>query len=132
MTKLYSIVQLFAACLMVSAWYMGWVDLMLDNDQTYIVELIAVLSLVAIHLGPRWPDTMKWIAGFLPLLGMVGTLIGFMVGFGEVNAANMMDPEAFKDLVGQMLSGLGTALSTTLVGVICFIWLEVSRRCLNK
>jgi hypothetical protein len=133
LTKRFAILQLLVACLMVSAWYMGWVDRMMDNDQTYIVELIVVISLIAVHIGPRNPSLMKWMSDFMPLLGMVGTVIGFLLAFsGEVNPTNMMDPALFKEMVGRMLAGLGTALSTTLVGLLCFIWLEISGRCLIK
>jgi flagellar motor component MotA len=123
---------MFGVCLLVAAFYLGWLDLVRDADQTYIVEAIMVLTLLSINLG-RHPDLMKWVGDFLPLLGLTGTVIGFMLAFsGNVTAENMMDPESFKGLVTQMLSGLGTALSTTLVGIIGFMWVEVSRRCLTR
>jgi hypothetical protein len=111
---------------------MGWVDLIRESDQTYIAEGIALLSILAVNVGYLRPGLLKWIAEFCPLLGMLGTVIGFILAFSDVSAEGMMDPEGFKVIVGQMLSGLGTALSTTLVGLVCYIWLEVSHKCTAK
>lgn len=124
---------MFGCCLFASAYYLGWVELLRHSDRTGIVEGISALAIIGCFGSLYSRKLAAWIASFLPLLGLLGTVIGFMLAFGgDINPETMTDPEGFKQLVAQMLSGLGTALSTTLVGIVAYIWLEVSLRCITK
>ena len=59
-------------------------------------------------------------------LGMVGTLIGFIVvlssAFGSIDVAN---PAELKQVIASLATGMGTALVTTLVGLVHSIVLKV-------
>ena len=124
---------MFGVCCLLACWYMGWVQLVLSADQTYIVEGISVAFIGALIACMYNPGFAGWVGGMLPAVGLMGTVIGFMIAFtGEVTPEAMVDPESFKRLVARMLSGLGTALSTTLVGVVGYLGVEITLRCASK
>lgn len=56
---------------------------------------------------------------------MVGTLVGFITvlstAFGDVDAAN---PEQLKQILSVIATGMGTALVTTLVGLVSSLILK--------
>lgn len=55
-----------------------------------------------------------------PLLGLLGTVWGFMMMFGDKFAAALGgDPDLAKEALGQMASGISTAFVTTGVGIAC-------------
>ena len=62
-------------------------------------------------------------------IGMIGTVIGFimmLVGFTDVDTSSV---EKIQDLLGSMSGGMSTALYTTLVGLICSQALKIE--CFN-
>jgi len=67
-----------------------------------------------------------WFASDLCLtIGMIGTVIGFIMmlaGFGAVDAK---DASSIQNLMSSMSSGMATALYTTLAGLICSSLLKI-------
>jgi biopolymer transport protein ExbB/TolQ len=69
---------------------------------------------------------LEWFASDLVLsLGMIGTIVGFMImlygTFGEIDVTDM---ESVRNVLSAMSSGLYTALSTTLLGLISSVILK--------
>ena len=117
----------------------GFVDYLMKTDVTYLSFIIFGVSQVAnavlLHksyqqkkgvsfqedrYGPLW-----FTSDALLSLGMVGTLVGFITvlstAFGDVDAAN---PEQLKQILSVIATGMGTALVTTLVGLVSSLILK--------
>ena len=123
--------SVFAAFLM---YYFGILDMVVLGDKTYISMGILgayfALSLenIRIHYRPISTDEMvkgspydiQWFySEQLMTLGMIGTVIGFLImlstAFVNVDVTSVND---MKNVIGNMAMGMGTALWTTLFGLI--------------
>ena len=122
-----------------AAYHFGFVNYLLETDTTYLTFGIFVVFQVANaylllkswqtkngkyfesdRYGPLW-----FTSDALLSLGMVGTLIGFITvlstAFGSIDAA---DPEQLKMVLAVLATGMGTALTTTLLGLITSLILK--------
>lgn len=66
---------------------------------------------------------IRYIANALVMLGLIGTVVGFVMALKGVNASNASDSGSITALVGTMINGMGVALYTTLVGSVLNLWL---------
>jgi len=66
---------------------------------------------------------VRHIAGSLVLLGLIGTVIGFVIALSGVDPANASDIDSVGPMISTLISGMSTALYTTLVGSILNVWL---------
>jgi hypothetical protein len=67
----------------------------------------------------RGPQEMGWfLAGLLVKLGLLGTVIGFILMMGSVADLESLDISDAQDLIQRMTRGMGVALVTTLVGLV--------------
>jgi flagellar motor component MotA len=59
-------------------------------------------------------------------IGMMGTVLGFILMLGGSNLASIdpTDVEGMKNVIGQLASGMSTALLTTLTGLIVSVSLR--------
>ena len=71
-------------------------------------------------------DKKLWyIAEALIAIGMIGTVVGFTMLFGEAFATlDVSNPESIADVLTDLAMGMGTALITTLTGLICSLILK--------
>lgn len=69
---------------------------------------------------------IRHIANALVMLGLVGTVVGFVMALDGVDASSASDTDAIGSMVGTMIHGLGVALYTTLVGSVLNIWLSAN------
>jgi hypothetical protein len=76
--------------------------------------------------------SIRHVANSLVFLGLLGTVIGFIMALSGVNADAAGDVEAIKPMVATLLGGMSVALYTTLVGAILNIWLMVNYRLLES
>ena len=128
-----SIVMLFLG------WQFGFLQTLYETDVTFISWLIIGLYLVLsmrtgwkIHMfditnnkqsssRPEW-----YMSEMLLSLGMVGTVIGFIYMLSTMfTDINVEDIASVQYALGQMATGMGTALWTTLMGLICSILLKL-------
>jgi len=128
-----SIVMLFLC------WQFGFLTTLYNTDVTYISWLITglyiVLSLRAgwkIHMFDITNDKQSssrpewYMSEMLLSLGMVGTVIGFIYMLSTMfTDINVQDINSVQYALGQMATGMGTALWTTLTGLICSILLKL-------
>ena len=81
-----------------------------DINQALYIKLIGRLGGLA------------WGAGLLTLLGLIGTVLGIQMSVSGVDPRAAGDVSQVPEIVGNMLSGIGVALGTTLTGGVFNIW----------
>ena len=62
-------------------------------------------------------------ANSLVILGLIGTVIGFIIALSGVDPENASNINAVAPMVSTLVEGMSTALYTTLVGAVLNIWL---------
>ncbi len=75
---------------------------------------------------------VRHIANSLVFLGLIGTVIGFMIALSGVDPEQAADISAIGPMVSTLISGMSVALSTTLVGAILNVWLMINYRLLES
>ena len=69
---------------------------------------------------------IKFIANTLVVLGLIGTVIGFIIALSGVDGSGVSsNPEEVSKMVSTLIQGMSVALYTTLVGSICSVWLNI-------
>ena len=58
-------------------------------------------------------------------LGMIGTVIGFMLMLSGFSSVNFEDVSSVQSLIATLSSGMSTSLSTTLVGLVASVILKL-------
>ena len=71
------------------------------------------------------------IANSLVLLGLIGTVLGFIIALSGVDPQAASDVTAVSPMVSRLLSGMSVALYTTLVGAVLNLWLTVNYQLLS-
>jgi biopolymer transport protein ExbB/TolQ len=71
-------------------------------------------------------SVVRQIAGSLVILGLIGTVIGFIIALSGVHPDQAADVKAITPMVSTLIAGMSTALYTTLVGAVLNIWLTVN------
>ena len=113
---------------------MGWLVPVYTNDLTYITFLITVVTIfTTLSLGYKFkvPDVdtvdVEWFVSDVVLtLGMLGTIIGFMIMLqGTFSSIEFNDANSIRLALSSMSQGLFTALNTTLIGLVSSIILKV-------
>jgi biopolymer transport protein ExbB/TolQ len=74
---------------------------------------------------------VRHIANSLVLLGLIGTVIGFIIALSGVDPQQAADVAAIGPMVSTLIQGMSVALYTTLVGAVLNIWLMVNYRLLE-
>jgi hypothetical protein len=73
---------------------------------------------------------VRHIGSTLVLLGLLGTVVGFIIALSGVDPQKATEVSAISPMVSTLIRGMSTALYTTLVGCILNIWLMVNYRLL--
>lgn len=67
----------------------------------------------------RGPHETGWfVTGILTKLGLIGTVIGFVLMLGSVSGMESFDVDNVQQVLQDMTIGMGVALNTTLVGLL--------------
>jgi hypothetical protein len=81
----------------------------------------------------KGPHELGWfIVDILLKLGLVGTIVGFILMLGSIANTASLDVNTMQKVLRQMSSGMGTALFTTLAGLIGSILLGLQYLLLDK
>jgi hypothetical protein len=75
--------------------------------------------------------SIKHIANSLVFLGLLGTVIGFIMALSGVDPQAAGQVESIAPMVTTLIDGMSVALYTTLVGAVLNIWLMVNYRLLE-
>jgi biopolymer transport protein ExbB/TolQ len=75
---------------------------------------------------------IRHIANSLVFLGLIGTVIGFIIALSGIDPDAAADVASIGPMVSTLISGMSVALYTTLVGAILNVWLMVNYRLLES
>lgn len=71
-------------------------------------------------------SSIRYIAWSLVVLGLIGTVLGFIIVLLGIDPAVVGNVELVGELIANMTTGLGVALYTTLAGTVGNLWLLVN------
>jgi hypothetical protein len=80
--------------------------------------------------GPH--ETAWWFAAACIKLGLLGTVVGFIVMAAQIGRMPSFDIDQVQNLLKQMTAGMAIALYTTLVGLIANLWLGMQLLLLDR
>jgi hypothetical protein len=89
--------------------------------------LISALKLkLASRIAP-----IRHIANSLVILGLIGTVLGFIIALAGVDPETAADVSSIGPMVSTLIDGMSVALYTTLVGSVLNVWLMIDYRLLE-
>lgn len=113
--------------------HFGLIDFILATDITYLSFVIFTMWIVGSaqigYIGVNQKenyDTPWFISESCLSVGMIGTLVGFIIMLGS--SFTNVDPgniDSMKSLITSMAVGMSTALVTTLVGLVASLALKI-------
>jgi biopolymer transport protein ExbB/TolQ len=74
---------------------------------------------------------VRQIANLLVFLGLIGTVIGFIISLSGVDAEAVSQADSVATMVATLIQGMSVALYTTLLGAVLNVWLNVNHRILS-
>ncbi|MBT5432453.1 MAG: hypothetical protein HOI34_03535 [Rhodospirillaceae bacterium] len=74
---------------------------------------------------------IRHIGSSLVFLGLIGTVIGFIIALSGVDPDLAGEAETIGPMVSALIAGMSTALTTTLVGGVLNIWLMANYQLLS-
>lgn len=81
----------------------------------------------------KGPHELGWFLTDVVLkLGLLGTIVGFILMLGSVAETTSLDANTMQKVLRQMSVGMGTALYTTLAGLVCSLLLAVQYQLLDR
>lgn len=116
---------------LVAAYFSGWIEKIYVGDSSYISVLIAILSIATIHgalLGRVSAKNLDFMGNMAVTLGLIGTVFGFIQSLLSVDPSAVTDVNNISPMVASLISGMGVALYTTLVGSFFFLWIATLQR----
>ncbi len=75
---------------------------------------------------------VRYLANLQVLLGLLGTVLGMRVALLGVDPSTVGDASAIGPMVATLVSGLGLAIDTTIVGTVGSVWLGLNRMLLDS
>jgi hypothetical protein len=83
-----------------------------------------------LRLGTRI-TLVRHIAGTLVLLGLIGTVVGFIISLSGIDPQRASKIASISPMVSMLLKGMSTALFATVSGSVLNIWLMANYRLLS-
>ena len=99
---------------------------MVDGDADSRANLVGALRMKIAHRTA----VVRHIANSLVLLGLIGTVVGFIIALGGVDPEHASDVKAIAPMVSTLIQGMSTALYTTLIGAVLNVWLMANHQVL--
>lgn len=107
-----------------SSWRAAW-----RADRRQAPDMAANLLSERSH-GPH--ETAWWLAAATIKLGLLGTVVGFIVMATQIGRMPTFDIDQVQALLKQMTQGMAIALYTTLVGLMANLWLGMQLLLLDR
>lgn len=76
-------------------------------------------------------DKFYFTSDLMLNLGLIGTLVGMAMTFSIFNNANSLTETNIAEISNYIAKGVGTAITTTLVGLICSVFLKLQLEILS-
>jgi len=129
MIRFWKIWTVFVLMLLATAlgYYWGAVDFMINNDFTYLSFVnVAILYGFTVNImykaftkNMETTDSEWFLSDAVLSIGMVGTLSGFLVVlYSTFQGLDPSNTDSMRTAIETLASGMGTALLTSLVGLI--------------
>ena len=129
MIRFWKIWTVFVLMLLATAlgYYWGAVDFMINNDFTYLSFVnIAILYGFTVNImykaftkNMETTDGEWFLSDAVLSIGMVGTLSGFLVVlYSTFQGLDPSNTDSMRTAIETLASGMGTALLTSLVGLV--------------
>lgn len=99
---------------------------MVDGDADSRANLVGALRMKIAYRTA----VVRQIANSLVLLGLIGTVVGFIIALGGVDPAHASDVKSIAPMVSTLIQGMSTALYTTLIGAVLNVWLMANHQIL--
>ena len=93
-------------------------------------ERALATNMVRMEMGNQI-GAIRYIANSLVFLGLIGTVIGFIIGLSGIDASATTDVNKIAPMITELINGMSVALYTTLLGAVLNIWLNVNLRILT-
>lgn len=74
---------------------------------------------------------VRLIANLLVFLGLIGTVIGFIIALSGVEPEAVSQADSVATMVSTLIQGMSIALYTTLLGAVLNVWLNINHRILS-
>ncbi|MCK5600455.1 MotA/TolQ/ExbB proton channel family protein [Candidatus Pacearchaeota archaeon] len=119
-------------CVITLAMMSGGAGYIWENDSTFISWFVlGVFTVGSLHLGYMAREkssdfeATEYFSQLCGGLGMLGTIVGLMISMiGAFKGIDAADPESIKTALTSVATGVGAALTTTLVGLSCALMLD--------
>jgi MotA/TolQ/ExbB proton channel family len=70
--------------------------------------------------------SVRHVANNLVMLGLIGTVLGFIIALSGVDPNRAQDASSISPMVATLIDGMSVALYTTLVGSVLHVWLTIN------
>lgn len=107
-----------------AARYLEYVDL--ANADNRLVQI----NLLRMRLTHKI-SVVRQVANALVFLGLIGTVVGFIIALSGVDPQAASDASNVAGMVAKLIAGMSIALYTTLLGAILNLWLTINYRILT-
>lgn len=77
-------------------------------------------------------SVIRHLGNTLVLLGLIGTVLGFIIALSGVDPDTAADVNSIAPMVSTLIQGMSTALYTTLIGSIFNVWLMANFQMLSS
>lgn len=84
-------------------------------------------SALKLKLGSRIAP-IRHVANSLVILGLIGTVLGFIIALAGVDPQSAADVSSIGPMVSTLIDGMSVALHTTLAGSVLNVWLMLNYR----
>lgn len=111
------------AALVVWAAINGYVGFIFGHDVShlsYAISALLVASLVATHAG--YTQHLARVEVWFVTLGLIGNVCGFIIALQHIDTAALSSTEGVQRVAAGLLSGMGVAFCSTLVGAVAALW----------
>ena len=98
-------------------------------DFANVESRMVQINLLRLRLSHKI-SVVKQVANILVFLGLIGTVIGFIIALSGIDAKSAADTANIAGMIGTLISGMSVALYTTLLGAVLNLWLTVNYRLL--
>lgn len=99
-----------------------------SHDILYVMP--ATVGVALYGMVSLWwsKENAEWCAETCVALGLLGTCLGIWTAFSTIDPQMVGDIDRVGEVLAVLLSGLGAALWTTVLGVVMNIWLTANIR----
>lgn len=162
MVSIYLILNIAMAASIAELYLSDWLSDVIEYDKYHMIKFIVAVFLVGFFvcsfnliktvreletgrfseslLGDEYvksnlyrrTSTTRYICNLLVLLGLLGTVVGFIIALSGVGVEGVSDVTGLSKMISNLVFGMSIALHTTLVGTVLNIWLSINLKILER